>query len=214
MPPAGKTRDIAPGGNYGEAMLRRFIARTFWRLSRWNLSPWPAPERPTVFVGAPHTSNWDFVLMLATTWALGIDFRWLGKDSLFRGPIGVLTRATGGIPVNRDNPDGVVEAVVEQVRGGEVFGLVVAPDGTRGGNTHWKSGFYRIARAADLPVTLCFIDRTTMTAGLGPQYELTGDVHADMEHIREFYSDKAGFRPEKRGVPRLRHEPKGIDGAG
>ena len=108
--------------------------------------------------------------------------------------------------MQRDDASRVVAEVVERVRSGEVFGLVVTPDGTRGGNTHWKSGFYRIARATDMPVTLGYVDRTTMTTGLGPTIELTGDVAADMDVIRAFYADKAGLRPERRTEPRLQNE--------
>ena len=187
-------------------MLRRLISRVFWTFSRWTLTTEPAPSRPTVLIGAPHTSNWDFVLMLAIAWRLGIDVRWLGKKSLFdrwRGPI---MRALGGIPVDRSDPGRVVGDVVAKVQDGEVFGLVVTPDGTRKGHSHWKSGFYRIARETGMPVTLGYVDRTTMTTGLGPTIELTGNVAADMDRIRAFYADKAGLRPEHRVEPRLREE--------
>ena len=159
-----------------------------------------------MLIGAPHTSNWDFVLMLGITWRLGMDIRWLGKHTLFTGWRGPLMRALGGIPVDRSNAGRVVDEVVERVRSGEVFGLVVTPDGTRGGHTHWKSGFYRIARESGMPVTLGYVDRTTMTTGLGPTLEMTGDVTADMDRIRAFYADKAGFRPDLRVEPRLREE--------
>ncbi len=187
-------------------MFRRLAARAFWSLSRWKLSTEPAPDRPTVLVGAPHTSNWDFVFMLAIAWRLGMNFRWLGKKSLFRGWRGPIMRGWGGIPVDRDDPGRVIAEVMERIRSGEVFGLVVTPDGTRSGNTHWKSGFYRIAREAGMPVTLGFVDRTTMTTGLGPTIELTGNVAHDMDRIRAFYADKAGVRPERRVEPRLREE--------
>ena len=166
----------------------------------------PAPTRPTVLIGAPHTSNWDFVLMLGIAWRLGMDFRWLGKKSLFAGWRGPIMRGLGGIPVDRADASRVVDEVVARIKGGEVFGLVVTPDGTRGGNTHWKSGFYRIARDADMPITLGYVDRTTMTTGLGPTFELSGDVPADMDRIRAFYADKAGLRPHLRTEPRLRSE--------
>ena len=187
-------------------MLRRLLSRVYWACSRWSLSSEPAPDRPTVLIGAPHTSNWDFVLMLAIAWRLGVDFRWLGKKSLFAGWRGPIMRGLGGIPVDRADPSRVVGEVVDRIRGGEVFGLVVTPDGTRGSNTFWKSGFYRIARETGMPVTLGYVDRTTMTAGLGPSIELTGDVPADMDRIRAFYVDKAGFRPKYRTEPRLREE--------
>lgn len=187
-------------------MLRRILARLYWTFSRWTLRSEPAPTRPTVLIGAPHTSNWDFVLMLAIAWRLGIPVRWLGKASLFAGWRGPIMRALGGIPVQRDDAARVVDEVVERVHAGEVFGLVVTPDGTRGGNEYWKSGFYRIARATGMPVTLGYVDRTTMTTGLGPTIDLTGDVAGDMDRIRAFYADKAGLRPERRTEPRLQNE--------
>jgi 1-acyl-sn-glycerol-3-phosphate acyltransferase len=187
-------------------VIRRLLARVYWTFSRWNLRSEPAPDAPTVLIGAPHTSNWDFVLMLAIAWRLGMHFRWLGKESLFRGWRGPVMRALGGIPVDRADAGRVVSEVVARVQSGEVFGLVVTPDGTRGGNTHWKSGFYRIARDAGMPVTLGYVDRTTMTTGLGPTIQLTGDVAADMDAIRAFYADKAGLRPHLRTEPRLRDE--------
>jgi len=199
-----------PAANYaGPMLLRRLIARTFWAFSRWRLVTEPAPDRPTLLIGAPHTSNWDFVFMLAITWKLGIHIRWLGKKSLFAGWRGPIMTRLGGIPVDRDAPGRVVAEVVERIRSGEVFSLVVTPDGTRSGHTHWKSGFYRIARETGMPVTLGYVDRTTMTTGLGPTFELTGDVSTDMERIREFYADKAGVRPEHRVEPRLREELAG-----
>lgn len=190
------------------AMVRRLIARALWAVSPWTLVSEPGPTRPTVLIGAPHTSNWDFLLMLGIAWRLDMDIRWMGKDSLFKGWRGPLMRALGGIPVDRANPQGIVDDVVARVHAGEVFGLVVTPDGTRGHHTHWKSGFYRIARETGMPVTLGYVDRTTKTSGLGPTIELTGDVAADMERIRAFYADKAGFHPQKRVEPRLVDEDR------
>ncbi len=122
--------------------------------------------------------------MLAIAWSTGIHVRWLGKHTLFAGPAGPLMRALGGIPVDRRDPSRVVNDVVGRLRAGEVFSLVVTPEGTRGAGSYWKSGFYRIAREAHLPVTLGYVDRTTMTTGLGPTIDLTGDVRADMDVAR------------------------------
>ncbi|MDN6619250.1 MAG: 1-acyl-sn-glycerol-3-phosphate acyltransferase [Corynebacterium variabile] len=194
-------------------MIRRLVARVFWKFSPWTLDTLPAPNRPTVLIGAPHTSNWDFILMLGIAWRLDMNVHWLGKDSLFtgwKGWKGAVMRALGGIPVDRAHPDGLVDDLVGRLRSGETFGLVVTPDGTRGGHTHWKSGFYRIARETGLPVTLGYVDRTTMTTGLGPTIILSGDVAADMGIIRDFYADKAGYIPENRVEPRLRDEDAGL----
>jgi len=186
--------------------MRRSLARLFWAFSRWRLATEPAPDRPTVLIGAPHTSNWDFVFMLAIAWRLDMHIRWLGKKSLFRGWRGPIMRRLGGIPVDRDSPSSIVGEVVERIESGEVFGLVVTPDGTRSGHTHWKSGFYRIARETQIPVTLGYVDRTTMTTGLGPTFDLSGNVSSDMDRIRAFYADKSGVRPEHRVEPRVREE--------
>ena len=189
-------------------MIRRAVARAYWATSRWTFRSEPLPrEGVGLLIGAPHTSNWDFLFMLAITWRLGIQSRFLGKVSLFTGPLGPVMRALGGIPVDRSNPAGLVDDVVARVRDGERFFLVVTPEGTRGRAAYWKSGFYRIALDTGLPVTLGYIDRRTMTTGLGPTLYLTGDVAADMDRIRAFYADKGGLRPENRTEPRLREEP-------
>lgn len=187
-------------------MIRRALASLYWTFSRYRLVTEPAPTRPTVLIGAPHTSNWDFVLMLAIAWKLRIPVRWLGKESLFAGWRGPIMRALGGIPVDRSDASRVVTEVVDRVHAGEVFGLVVTPDGTRGSNEFWKSGFYRIARETGMPVTLGYVDGTTRTCGLGPTIELTGDVAADMDRVRAFYADKSGIKPHLRTEPRLRDE--------
>ena len=109
-------------------MLRRLIARQYWTFSRWTLRSEAAPTRPTVLIGAPHTSNWDFVLMLAIAWRLGIPVRWLGKASLFAGWRGPIMRGLGGIAVQRDDAARVVDEVVARVHAGEVFGLVIGTD--------------------------------------------------------------------------------------
>ena len=188
-------------------MIRSGAARFFWFMSRWTLRTEPLPaEGACLLIGAPHTSNWDFLFMLAITWRVGISAKFLGKNSLVRGPMGPVMRALGGIPVDRGHPQGIVDAVVARVRAGERFFLVVTPEGTRGKSACWKSGFYRIALDTGLPLTLGYVDRTTMTTGLGPSLHVTGDVGGDMDRIRAFYADKSGHNPQNRTEPRLRDE--------
>lgn len=178
----------------------------FWRLSGWRLVRETTPvSGPRLLIGAPHTSNFDFLLMLGIAWDARMRIHWLGKRELFRGVAGPIMRGLGGIPVDRSNAAGVVEAVVERARASDRFLLVVTPEGTRQGKG-WRSGFYRIAMAAGLPVTLGFADGSTKSSGLGPTLILSGDVVADMDKIRAFYSDKSGVHPEYRTEPRLQDE--------
>lgn len=186
--------------------IRAGLAGAFWWLSPWRLVPEAAPPAgPRLLIGAPHTSNFDFVLMLGIAWSARMRIHWLGKRELFRGIAGPIMRGLGGIAVDRANASGVVDAVVARARATDRFLLVVTPEGTRSGSG-WRSGFYRIAIAADLPVTLGYVDRTTRTTGLGPTVRLTGDVESDMDRIRAFYADKSGVRAERRTEPRLQDE--------
>lgn len=188
-------------------IVRPLLARAYWAFSRYRLRSEPPPAGGSaVLIGAPHTSNWDFVLMLAICWRHGFAPLWLGKHTLFKAPFGGVMRALGGIPVIRDNPGRLVEEIVARVRSGQKFFLVITPEGTRQRGKLWKSGFYRIARDADLPVVLGYVDSATRTAGLGPTIHLTDDVRADMDQVRAFYADKRGIHPEDFTPPLLREE--------
>jgi 1-acyl-sn-glycerol-3-phosphate acyltransferase len=172
------------------------------------------PEHSAIVVGGPHTSNWDWVATLLMMWGNGAEFRVLVKQELFKGPVGSILRATGGIPLDRRNPGGIVRRLVEEARReDERFLLVLAAEGTRGKAEYWKSGFYRIAQQSGLPIAMGFVDGRTRTVGFGPTIRPTGDVRADMDLVRAFYADKYGFRPENRTEPRLREELPGARGA-
>ncbi|HSH68872.1 MAG TPA: lysophospholipid acyltransferase family protein, partial [Deferrisomatales bacterium] len=153
------------------------------------------PDEPRlVVVAAPHTSNWDFVLAMATAFALGVEIRWLGKHSLFRPPAGVLMRWLGGIPVDRGVRSGVVTQSAAALRSQEQMVLCVAPEGTRSGARRWKTGFYHIAREAGVPICLCTLHYPRRTLGLGPVLIPGDDTEADMTAIREFYRPFRGRR--------------------
>ena len=187
--------------------IRRAVARLIWAVTGYRMRSEPAPTRPTVFIGAPHTSNTDFFLMLAIAFDMDLKIRFLIKDSWFKGPMAGVMRSLGGIPVDRKDPASIVEEILAAVERGEEFHLVVTPEGTRGaGSGYWKSGFYRIALKSGFPVTLGYVDGVAKVAGLGPSIQLTGDVRADMDVIREFYADKSGVNPANRTEPRLRSE--------
>jgi 1-acyl-sn-glycerol-3-phosphate acyltransferase len=112
-------------------------------------------------------------------------------------------RATGGIPVDRDNPGTLIADLTESATSGEGFVLVLAPEGTRKLGNGWRSGFYRLAMEADIPVTPCSVDRATREICFGPTFRLTGDVIADMDRMRAFYADKHGLRPALASPVRL-----------
>ncbi len=188
-------------------ILRPLLARAYWAVSRYSLRSEPTETRGSaVMIGAPHTSNWDLVFMLAIAWRHGFAPLWLGKHTLFKAPFGPVMRALGGIPVNRSNPGRVVAEVVARVQDGRQHFLVVTPEGTRQRGRLWKSGFYRIAQDTQLPLVLAYVDSKTRTAGLGPTMRLSGDVTADMDRIRAFYADKQGVNPDEFTPPRLREE--------
>lgn len=190
--------------------LRKALAHLVMRVSRWTFTPGhPLPER-CVVLGAPHTSNWDGFYMVVAMWALQRPFYFLVKKNLTDVPvIGRFVQAIGGIPVDRENPGHLVERVIALAQSSETFVLVIAPKGTRSIRPYWKSGFYRIAQGANLPVVPGFIDGGQRRYGWGAPIELSGNQSKDMDAIRAFYAGIIGIHPEKTCVPRLRSEEAG-----
>jgi 1-acyl-sn-glycerol-3-phosphate acyltransferase len=184
--------------------VRRTLARTLIRAARWRLSG--EVPRTGILIGAPHTSAWDWLVMLAIAWANSARPKVLISHTYFTGVRGSILRRTGGIPLDRGNPGATIRALLEEAANGEPFLLVIAPEGTRGTEEYWKPGFYRIAGQTGLPIGLGFVDGPTRTLGIGPTLVPSGDVKADMDVVRTFYADKRGIRPENRTEPRLREE--------
>ncbi len=179
-------------------------ARALLRWSGWRLvGAAPSVDR-CVIIFAPHTSSWDFPLLLAVRFAYGRSVAYLAKDSLFRFPFVGLLRWTGAIPVDRRERHALVRTLSEAFRSRRELWLAMSPEGTRDWTDHWKSGFYHVARGARVPVLLAFIDAEKRECGLGPLLTLSGDRVADMEIIRAFYSDKRGIRPERESEIRFK----------
>lgn len=185
-------------------MIRSRFAKSLLKLTRWKTVGKVPPSG--ILVGAPHTSNWDWVGMLLLLWSQDVTPRVLIKRELFKGPLGWLLKATGGIPINRSNAEQVVAELAEHAARDETFVIVLAAEGTRGKGDYWKSGFYRLSRQTGLPIALGFMDGPGRTMGFGPTLTLSGDVGADMDKIRAFYADKPGINPEQRTEPRLKDE--------
>jgi 1-acyl-sn-glycerol-3-phosphate acyltransferase len=187
-------------------MLKQWIGKAFLRVAGWKTDGVrPAADR-YVIIAAPHTSNWDMPFMLAIAFVYDIPVRWMGKHTLFKAPFGSFFKSLGGIPIVRHRPGGVVGQMVEHFENNESLALMVPAEGTRSHVEYWKSGFYHIARSADVPVILSYLDARKKVGGIGPAIELTGDFGADMDKIRKFYAGMQGFRPENIGVIRLREE--------
>jgi len=176
--------------------MLKSLARALLKLFGWTVID--VPERPVraVLVGYPHTSNWDGVIALLTKLALGLDAHWVGKDSLFRWPIGGLFRRLGGIPIDRSARNGFVADMAAQFSTRPEFLLVIAPEGTRSLTQGWKSGFYRIALAAKVPVALAFVDYSRHEAGILTYLTMTGDPAIDVAAIAAHYESRCGKYPE------------------
>ncbi|MCL8250965.1 1-acyl-sn-glycerol-3-phosphate acyltransferase [Aeromicrobium fastidiosum] len=187
-------------------MIRQRLARTVVRLMRYRMVGDVPPSG--ILVGAPHTSNWDFITMLLVMWHGGAHPRVLVKKQLFKGPLGWVLKALGGIPLDRDNAAGVVRDLADEAKrgDGEPFRLILAAEGTRSRGEYWKSGFLRLSRETGLPITLAFFEPPTRTMGFGPTFHATDDVTADMDVVRAFYADKHGIKPKNATPPRLREE--------
>jgi 1-acyl-sn-glycerol-3-phosphate acyltransferase len=186
-------------------VLPRLAARVL-RAGGWKVRLREPVPRRCVVIFYPHTTNWDTIVGLLAKAVIGLRIHFVGKDTLFRWPLGPLLVRLGGIPVNRREPQGFVLEIEREFARRDEFILALAPEGTRSAAPFWKSGFYRIAREARVPVALAFIDYPTREIGVGAYLELTGDVVSDMKKVRAFYSAKQGYHPENQGPILLRDE--------
>ena len=167
----------------------------------------PPDVHKAVFIGAPHTSNWDGYWALVYMVATGLRVKFFIKASLFWFPLSTLLHGLGGVPLNRGKAGRAVDEAVAMLDGKEPFFFGLAPEGTRSKTPGWKSGFYRIAERANVPVFLGFFDYKTRRLGVGPMITLTGDMDGDLAIIRSFYDSCEGRWPEKTS-PIIFHQKK------
>lgn len=187
--------------------LRRAVGKTWLKVFGWEADgALPEGVDKAVFVAAPHTSNWDGPHMIAIAWTLGVPLRWMGKKELFRFPFKTFLRAVGGVPVDRSKAGNVVEDVAQAFSEEDAMYLAIAPSGTRRGKDRIKSGFYRIAQRADVPLVLGYLDYERRRGGCGPVLEPTGDIARDMEALRTFYATIAARHPDRVAPMRVREE--------
>ncbi len=174
----------------------RALSRLVLRLMGWRtdgMTPEQIAAYPKyVLIAAPHTSNWDFPVTLMVAFQLRLRVYWMAKASLFAGPLGPVARWLGGIPVDRSASSNLVQKTVDAFAARERLAVIVAPEGTRGKVTHWKTGFYHIAHGAGVPIGLAYLDYARKVGGIGKMYVTSGDIEADMQEIRAFYSGVKG----------------------
>ncbi len=174
--------------------LLRGFSLAFLKLTGWKVEgSLPSQAAKSVFIAAPHTSNWDLPYTLMVAFALRLNPYWMGKHTIFKAPFGPIMRWLGGIAVNRDQANNLVAASAQAIR--ETDGpvqLIVPPEGTRSKTRYWKTGFYYIAQTAGVPIVMAYMDYAAKRSGLGPLFQPTGDVEADMAAIKAFYAPFKG----------------------
>jgi len=176
--------------------LAAALGRLMMRIQGWTFEG-AIPDLPKmVLIVAPHTSNWDFLTGVWAKFALHLKAGFLAKHTLFWWPVGAFLRSIGGIPIDRSRARGVADGAIRALREEERLILVIAPEGTRRKTDRWKSGFYRIAEAAAVPILLVAFDYERKVVRLGPLFQPTGDYDRDLEQIQSHYGPGMALRPE------------------
>lgn len=183
--------------------LRARFGRAGLSLLGWRLA-FALPSFPRgILIVYPHTSNWDFFVGYLAKLALGLPLRWVGKDEIFFWPLGPILKWMGGIPANRRERKGLIGKLTEEFERSPWMWLAMAPEGTRKHTDHLKSGFWRLALAAHLPVGLVSFDWRTKVIGLREYLMMTGDEAVDLERIRASYAGVEGKHRGQEGALRF-----------
>jgi 1-acyl-sn-glycerol-3-phosphate acyltransferase len=172
----------------------RGLSLIFLKLAGWKVQgSLPAGAEKSVLIAAPHTSNWDLPYTLMVAFSLRLTPYWMGKEQIFKPPFRGLMMWLGGLPVDRARSTNLVAASVEALKAANgPLQLIVPPEGTRGKTRFWKTGFYYIAVGAQVPIVMAYMDYEKKVSGLGPVFQPTGDIDADMAAIKSFYAPFKG----------------------
>jgi len=177
--------------------LTRWLGRTVFGLMGWKLEGSIANAERVLIAVAPHTSNWDAVVGFAVILGLNVRLHFLGKHTVFIPGLSWFMHWLGGIPVNRQNPEGVIDYVNQIVEKNDGVVIAVAPEGTRKKAKKWKTGFLRIAKINDCKIQLGAFDFPSKRVVLGGIFEPTGDNYADIETIKQWYRQYQGKFPDQ-----------------
>ena len=170
----------------------RWLARCYLRITGWQAIGVITDAPKFIIIGAPHTSNWDFMIVMAAAISLNVRISWMGKQSLFEGFGGGFLRWLGGIPVDRRAPAGVVGENVRAFNELDTLVLCITPEGTRDDGGEWKTGFHWIAREANVPILLAAFDYNNKILWFGPTLTAGEDLDADMTMIKAHYAGIKG----------------------
>lgn len=191
---------------YPIGLIPRAIGRTFLYILGWKFTPAKKGITKAVAIMAPHTSTWDIVIGMAYMMSSEVKINWVGKKSLFTSPLGFFFTLLGGIPLDRENAKDTVGQVVQIFDNSDRFVYGISPEATRDYRPCWRSGFYHIAKRADVPMLLFFMDFKTKHVGCGPMVEATGDIKNDILKIKAFYDTVSAKNPEKMAPVRLKED--------
>ena len=176
-------------------MLKEVCA-LIYKASGWKfVNKVPDELRSFVFLGAPHTSNHDFVPGLALCHLMKRNTRFVIKNEWMRFPYGFFMRQAGALGINRSKAKSSVKAMADLFVENKDLVMLIAPEGTRRPTGNWKTGFYYIAKEAGVPIVLGYADYAKKEGGFGKVIYPT-DFEKDMKEIMEFYKDVKGKHPE------------------
>ena len=192
--------ESASANPFGVSAFMHRLAKLLFHLSGWRVEGTVHQPPRFVIIAAPHTSNWDAVILVISAYIFNIKLSWFLKEAAFVWPLGPIVRFFGGVPIDRSARRNVVAQAIDQFAERDRFILAVPPEGTRHHSTHWKTGFYHIAQGAHVPIVLGYIDYQRKVAGLGPSFVPTGDIDADFVVFAEFYSHITPKFPQHKGI--------------
>ena len=175
----------------------RLLSSAILKLARWKKEG-QLPDVPKcVVIAAPHTSNWDFIFMMLMAFSFRLKVFWMGKNSLFKGPMGPVMHFLGGISVERSKNTGLVQQTIDRFNDNDELFIALSPEGTRGKVTRWKSGFYHVANGANVPIACAFLDYKRKVAGFGPLFQPSGNYEKDLIELQGFYRGVTGKNPSQ-----------------
>ncbi|MDH3323990.1 MAG: lysophospholipid acyltransferase family protein [Flavobacteriaceae bacterium] len=175
--------------------ISKFI---LYNIMGWKIvGDFPKDIKKFIIVGAPHTSNYDFVVALLMKFIVDLDANFIAKHTLFKPPFGFIFKSLGGIPVDRSKSKNLVEAIIDIFNKNDKLILAMSPEGTRKKTVKWKTGFYHIAKGANVPIVFNTFDFGNKRYFISEPYYLTGDMEKDFLYFHNFYKDIKGKFPDQ-----------------